>query len=183
MTKEKEISFIKKEMQTLVSVLEKRDAFNTQVIDEVDKMLNLAKYGSVSHVTKVVRLSSMRNYKLRLTEVIQAFKEVTDMQSIENIESYVANVLADSKTNLKNSNDSLNTVELFSNDYIKNEILSKTYKDLVDLYTETETLLKKVKESFVAENTKDQIPPTPPTIEQLAPTAKKDKVVTEKETV
>jgi hypothetical protein len=165
-------------MESLITTLEKRDTFNTQVIEELDKMLNLAKYGSVGHVTKIVRLSSMRNYKLRLTEIVQAYKEVTDIQSIQNIETYIASVLADSRTNLKNSNDSLNTTEIFSNDYIKNEILAKTYKELVDLYTEAEAMLKKVKESFVGVQE--------PIVDE--PTVKKERsetknVVTDKEPV
>jgi len=158
MTKEKEISFIKKEAEVFVSTLEKRDAFNTQVIEELDKQLSLSKYGSVGHVNKVVRLSSMRNYKLRLTEAVQIFKEITDMVYIDNVEKYIKSVLDDAKANLKVSTDSLNSVELFSNDYIKNEILSKTYKDLVDLYTEIETVLSKIKEGPAVEETVDEQP-------------------------
>lgn len=190
MTKEKEISFIKKEMEAVVSSLEKRDVYNTQVIEELDKLMNLSKYGSVSHVSKVTRLSSMRNYKLRLTEVIEVFKEITDVQAIDNLDVYITNVLTDSKTNLKASTDALNSVEIFTNDYIKNEILVKTYKDLVDLYTEVQGLMKKVKESFIAEAAKEepqaptQTPPPPGT---SFPTKKTDKPVTptapEKETL
>lgn len=150
MTKEKEMSFIKKEMETLVTTLEKKDTFNNQVIEELDKLLNIAKYGSVGHVNKVVRLSTLRNYKLRLAEVVEAVKQITDLQSIETLEGYIANVITDSKSNMKSSSDSLNTVEVFTNEYIKNEILVKTYSELSALYTDVESLLKKVKEDLAA---------------------------------
>jgi hypothetical protein len=153
MIKEKEISFIKQEMEAMVKVLEKRDEITTQVIEELDKMLNLAKYGSVGHVNKVERLSTSRNYKNRITEVIGAFKSITDLQSIETLEANLAKVITESSTNLKNSNDSLNSSEVFSNDYIKFEILVKTYRELSDLYAEVGEMLEKVKASFVAENT------------------------------
>ncbi len=142
----KQFSAVKKEIESLVVTMEKRDAYNTQVIEELDKLLNIAKYGSVGHANKVVRLSTLRNYKLRLGEVIQMFKEFKDLEAIQSMITVVESMATDSKTNLKAANDSLGVVEIFSNDYMKNEILAKTYKDLFDLYTEVGEFLKKLVE-------------------------------------
>lgn len=154
MIKEKEISFIQNEMLAHIATLEKRDTFNTQVIEELDKSLNIAKYGSVAHVTKVTRLSTMRNYKLRIAEIIEVFKGLKDLQSVESLKTNLTTIITDSKANLKNSTDAMNAVEVFTNDYIKNEILVKTYKELSDLYAEADEMLNKVKEALTAENAK-----------------------------
>lgn len=147
MTKEnKELEFIAKEIKQAIEVLEKRETLNGQVIDELDKQLAITKYGSVGHVNKITRLSSLRNYKLRLKEVIDVYKQITDYKSVETIESYIVRIIEDTKTNLKASSAALDTVEMFSNDYVKNEILVKTYKELSDLYDETLETLKKIRE-------------------------------------
>ena len=147
MTKEnKELEFIAKEIKQAIEVLEKRETLNGQVIDELDKQLVVTKYGSVGHVNKITRLSSLRNYKLRLKEVIDVYKQITDYKSVETIESYIVRIIEDTKTNLKSSLAALDTVEMFSNDYVKNEILVKTYKELSDLYDETLETLKKIRE-------------------------------------
>lgn len=167
MSKQKELKLIKEKMSTIVEILEKRGTLNDQIIEEVDRQLNLAKYGSVSHVNKVVRLSSLRNFKLRFNEVIETFKQVTDYESIETFETYIDKVLEDSKANLKSSSDALSTVELFTNGYIKQEINIKTYKELVVLYEEAIKILQGIREEV--RPTKEE-----PVVEE-AP-AKKEKV-------
>lgn len=164
MTKEnKELEFIAKEIKQAIEVLEKRETLNGQVIDELDKQLVVTKYGSVGHVNKITRLSSLRNYKLRLREVIDVYKQITDYKSVETIESYIVRIIEDTKTNLKSSLAALDTVEMFSNDYVKNEILVKTYKELSDLYDETLETLKKIREGARPEVTApaEQVPPQP----------------------
>jgi hypothetical protein len=150
----KEFSIIKKEIEGYISSLEKRDVYNTQVIEELDRLLNVAKYGSVGHANKVVRLSTLRNYKLRVGELIQMLKECKDTSVVAQMITIMENMAKDSKTNLKSANESLNIVEIFSNDYIKNEILAKTYKDLADLYDDVEKFLK----SLVEETPESEMP-------------------------
>jgi hypothetical protein len=146
MTKEKEFEFISKEINQTIDLFEKRDDFNAQLIDELDKQMTAAKYGSVGHVIKATRLSSLRNYRARLKEIIDAFKQIKDMKSLETIEGFINEMLEDSKTNFKNNTIDLEATEIFSNSYIKTEILVKTYKDLSGLYTEVLEILKKIKE-------------------------------------
>jgi len=158
MTKENQESFIQKELAPVIETLTKRDAYSTQVIEELDKLLNIAKYGSVGHVNKVIKLSTMRNYALRLNEITTAFKEIKDMEALNNVKEYIVNVLKDATTNFKSSSDSLNAVEVFTNEYIKHEILVKTYKELTDLYTEIEGILTKVVEGYNEEPVVEEKP-------------------------
>jgi hypothetical protein len=179
MPKEKELEMISKETKQAIELFEKRDILNTQMIEELDKQLVSSKYGSVGHVNKITRLSSLRNYKLRLQEVIEAFKQIVDYKSLETIEGYIVKVLEDSKTNLKTSSTSLDSVEIFSNDYIKYEILVKTYKELSDLYSEVIEVLKKIKETVRPEQAPKQEQEVPPTPEQTSAVEQKQ---TKKET-
>lgn len=152
MTKEnKELEFIGKEIKQAIEILEKRETLNNQAIDELDKQLSATKYGSVGHVNKITRLSSLRNYMLRLKEVIEVYKQITDYKSVETVESYIVKIIEDTKASLKASSTALDTAEIFSNDYVKNEILFKTYKELSDLYDETLETLKKIKEGARAD--------------------------------
>lgn len=165
MGKEKEKVFVEEQMKNVISTLEKRASFNEQSITELEKLLEASKYGSVRHVTKVVGLSTLRNYQVRLEEIVDAFKEIKEMEVVVNIKKTISQLVEESNKNFKSSNEALNAAEIFTNDYIKNEILVNTYRDLENLYKEVNEYLTNIeqgpKEVAIEEEKKTVTPKVP----------------------
>lgn len=173
MTKEFETEFVQKEIKSMIDTFERRSVNDEAAIEKITSELMLSKYGSYRHVTKMIALSTLSNYKLRLTELIEGLNQIKDLETLNEINGYIENIKKESETELENNTKELRQQEMYSAEYVNSEILTKSYHRLVDLYSGVYTQLDTIKKECL-EKGENPTPVNVP-VEKVAVEKKKEK--------